>query len=277
MVVVGGYCIDSTEVTVKDYIKFLTAVQPTLDAGPGDAGAGSVPASCDTNPTYWQPTCDSLPGSCCPNSTGQSPLGCCPYPSIDGPSPTSTMDPYPIACVNWCDAYAYCTWAGKHLCGQIGGGALTFGPLLSNATYDEWYQACSMNGAKVYPYGDTFQPSTCAGVEYVNAMGLPADPQPVASLPGCVGGYKGIYDMSGNASEWENACGGNSATDQCAVRGGSTNNNDISDDAGAAAGPGLSCGASARDAGPNQYTIGGLGRLFAGYADVGFRCCADLQ
>jgi formylglycine-generating enzyme required for sulfatase activity len=41
--------------------------------------------------------------------------------------------------------------------------------------------------------------------------------QQVESSAGCVGGYVNLYDMSGNAAEWENDC----FTDRCATRGGS--------------------------------------------------------
>ena len=42
---------------------------------------------------------------------------------------------------------------------------------------------------------------------------------------GCVGGYPGIVDMSGNLGEWENACApqGFGNPDACGVRGGSYN------------------------------------------------------
>jgi formylglycine-generating enzyme required for sulfatase activity len=49
----------------------------------------------------------------------------------------------------------------------------------------------------------------------------------VGTNPQCVGGYPGIFDMSGNVEEWENACTPGGAPDGgpskyvCHVRGGS--------------------------------------------------------
>jgi formylglycine-generating enzyme required for sulfatase activity len=44
-------------------------------------------------------------------------------------------------------------------------------------------------------------------------------------MPGCEGGYPGIFDMSGNVMEWQDSCasGSDPATDPCEVQGGSWN------------------------------------------------------
>jgi len=84
----------------------------------------------------------------------------------------------------------------------------------------EWFNACSHGDDKLHAwaYGVAFDEDACA----------PADgstPFPVASYPGCVGGYPGLFDMSGNVGEWTNECSfddascGNSAPPCCAVRG----------------------------------------------------------
>ena len=49
---------------------------------------------------------------------------------------------------------------------------------------------------------------------------------PVGSLAGCQGGFPGVFDMSGNAAEWEDSCGraaadASTAKDPCILRGGS--------------------------------------------------------
>ena len=43
----------------------------------------------------------------------------------------------------------------------------------------------------------------------------------VGSIATCVGGYAGIYDMSGNVAEWEDACTSTETNSNCARRGGS--------------------------------------------------------
>ena len=107
----GSYCIDQTEVTNGQYIAFLEA---KVDAGP-DAGQ---PAVCSWN------------GSFVPSDLWPSPQG---------------AGTYPVRHVDWCDAYAFCAWAGKRLCGQMGGGASA--PTESAmAQYSQWYATCSGNG-----------------------------------------------------------------------------------------------------------------------------------
>jgi formylglycine-generating enzyme required for sulfatase activity len=135
-----------------------------------------------------------------------------------------TPDPWPqapntlpVSGVTWCDAYAYCAWAGKRLCGAIDGGSVVFTDQTeTDPNGDQWYRACS-HGAHAYPYGDTYDPSACNGPE------RDAGPLPVASLSGCQGGYPGLFDMVGNVAEWEDSCGSTDAgrMDTCAIRGGS--------------------------------------------------------
>jgi sulfatase modifying factor 1 len=160
------YCIDSTETTNAQYAQFVQA-NHTLPA--------NLPAGCEgaTDPTP---------------SAGFDPT----YPSGE--------DSFPVVNVSWCQAYAYCEWSGKRLCGAIGGGPLAavneFKP-----QYGQWLNACSLDGKLIYPYGDTFSSGTCGGQVDGSASSL--DSVPVTS---CVGSVPGLYDMSGSVWEWTDAC-----------------------------------------------------------------------
>jgi sulfatase modifying factor 1 len=162
-----GYCIDSTEVTRGQYEAWLATNPPPPD--PSDA-------KCGWNTSYARdPACSGAFLDC--QGTG--------------------CDNYPQVCVDWCDAYAYCQAVGKRLCGQIGGGAdESVDPMLS-----QWRSACSSHGVNEYPYGNTYDEAACNG--YNGA------PLPVASLPTCqsqVPGYQGVFDLSGNVTEWLDSC-----------------------------------------------------------------------
>jgi Sulfatase-modifying factor enzyme 1 len=210
MVAAGGFCIDATLVTRAAYATFLAArVSPS------------------TEPAY------------CAFNTDFTPAGHWP------PDPTTAS--LPVVNVDWCDAQAFCTWAGKRLCGKIGGGAQDQSAA-NDATTDQWFAACTMAGALTYPYGDTYEPTACDGAD----LGVGA-PVPVASLPGCVGGYPGLFDMSGNVLEWEDACSAEAGTgDNCLKRSG---------DYGSGQG-GLTCAA------PDSAARG------TNYDYAGFRCCS---
>jgi sulfatase-modifying factor enzyme 1 len=161
------------------------------------------------------------------------------------PDPTTAS--LPVVNVDWCDAQAFCAWTGKRLCGKIGGGAVDQASV-NDPTVDQWFSACSSAGTLIYPYGNTYVATACDGSD----LGVSA-PVPVASLPGCVGGYPGLFDMSGNVLEWEDACDGTTGTsDNCWKRAGDYGSGES----------GLTC------ATPDSASRG------TNYDYAGFRCCS---
>ena len=149
----------------------------------------------------------------------------------------------PAVDVDWCDAYAFCSWAGKRLCGKIGGGSGD-----DDGGANQWLHACSFGGAHVYPYGGAYSPTACNGIDFDAGALLP-----VGTLGTCVGGYVGLFDMSGNALEWDDTCDGPAMTDRCRLNGGSFLNT----------APELRCD-----------FVNGAPRS-ARFPYVGFRCCSS--
>ncbi|HWL86174.1 MAG TPA: SUMF1/EgtB/PvdO family nonheme iron enzyme, partial [Polyangiaceae bacterium] len=184
-----SFCIDSTEVTRTQYAAFLAAK-------PSPSAVASIRWCADKK--------DFVPGSLWP----------------DGGVRTGT---HPVTGVDWCDAYAFCLWAGKSLCGDLYGGEHDPTNLRESPDNDRdrWRIACTHaeDGQHAYPYGNDFKPTVCNGRD----AGLNRT-VPVASRKGCVGGFPGIFDMSGNANEWEDSCFSMDAgytRDACWLRGGS--------------------------------------------------------
>jgi formylglycine-generating enzyme len=123
------------------------------------------------------------------------------------------LDDNPVTNVDWCDAYSYCQSVHKRLCGAVEDGRVVpFGDF-AVAEVDEWYNACSSGGVNAYPYGNEFSGGICNGLE--NGASL----KPAGFTDSCL--VAGIYDLSGNAAEWENSCDGDeSRSDNCRLRGG---------------------------------------------------------
>ncbi|AGP39760.1 formylglycine-generating enzyme family protein [Sorangium cellulosum] len=216
----GSYCIDQYEVTKQEYDVFLQA-NPVLAGQPAEC-AGNV----------YRP------------SSG--------WPYADGRVPVNYVD--------WCDAYAYCTYTGKHLCGRIGGGENATAEF-DVATRSEWYNACSGQGVNDYPYSDTYESNRCVGAESTAGISRkPGPPAPIPPTPTCNGGMTGLYNMSGNVAEWENSC--NATTGRCLVRGGSQ----ISDK------DHLLCGVKAPEEGTKELPAD-RERLDDDDPNIGFRCC----
>jgi formylglycine-generating enzyme len=113
-------------------------------------------------------------------------------------------DNEPVAGVDWCDAHAYCAWAGKRLCGKVVDGGNP-GPLqiaeIGSPTVAQFTIACTKAGAQAFPYGATEVAGDC---DIADAGG--GKRAPVATFPKCVGGYPGLYDMVGNIFEWIDLC-----------------------------------------------------------------------
>lgn len=122
-----------------------------------------------------------------------------------------------VVCVDWCDAVAYCVWAGGHLCGEIGGDVIDVSRPDQGASNDpersEWFRACSANGTQTFPYGDTYMAGVCNDTN--------SDVDHVDAHTEC--GSGGIVNMSGNVHEWERACTTKNdppLVDNCVRRGG---------------------------------------------------------
>jgi formylglycine-generating enzyme required for sulfatase activity len=248
----GGakFCVDRTEVTQAQYAEFLKATA---------AKPGSEHADCADNTSYAPKTNPAGPN--------WEPSSC-----TDGVVWTPEKTPNrPVVCVDWCDAYAYCAWAGKRLCGRVGGGrnAITQDPSspATSAASSQWYAACSQGGKTLYPYGDTYDPKACEGHDAMTQDSGSGGQDPwsakadVASQSGCHGTadpYSGLRDLSGSVMEFTDECMVDTTTPGqvliCGARGGG-----FLDLAG-----GLDCNLHAAYA---QQSYG---------EDKGFRCCKDL-
>jgi formylglycine-generating enzyme len=207
MIVAGSFCIDSTEVTNEQYSAFVDDVS-AFDAGPR-------PAICAF-------TTNRFPG--------------CEYdPANKGNRP--------VRCIAWCQAWLFCKWAGKRLCGKIGGGSIVADQSSIDPTISEWMAACTRNGQRAYAYGTVLDSTKCPG------DGL--QPHDVGAIATCEGGYEGLFDMNGNVEEWEDACRPVDGGVICEKRG-----NDYASGNGA-------CNQSFPE------------DVFEANGDTGFRCCAD--
>ena len=237
----GAYCIDETEVTKGDYDKFLRA---NVDVTKQD-GACKFVAPSTGNSTFV-------------------PAGAWPPPQ-----PLSGSYGLPVTNVDWCDAAAYCKWAGKVLCGDTAGAAIAvadYATAFTRADKDAWFNACTAQGSNAYPYGPNYVAGTTVNpqcntsntgtwlvAEYADTgayTSIPVDPTK-PHFRSCQGGAVGLFHMSGNVAEWENSCNGTAIDSECRIRGGSFDS-----------GAGASCAAA--DSAPRNRTAGG---------NIGIRCC----
>jgi formylglycine-generating enzyme required for sulfatase activity len=242
------YCIDATEVTQSDYQEFLLYSHDK---------PGAEHELCDFNTSYE------------PNImvSSTAPGGGC----LKGIWTPTTTPQHPVSCVDWCDAYAFCQWAGKRLCGKVGGGEE---PTESgnDPNASQWYNACSQGGTTTYSYGNEFDPAACSGAVLVPDSGTPDydagvpswTPSDAGSWEGCRGSetpWSGVFDLSGSVREWTDSCayypnqvGGGHWS--CRVRGGD-----------------FMTGDSEYYACADPATSG----LEVTHMTIGFRCCKDLD
>ncbi len=160
--------IDATEVTVAQYAAFVES----FNAAP----------QTQRDVCTWNRAVE-------PNTAPANDAGVAPSAECDGydlSAEAATSPNAPIRCIHWCDAAAYCTWAGGWMC--HGNEGKPYAP--------EWKTACESAAGLTYPYGNTYVAGRC-----VDAPGA-TQPLDVHSRPMCEGGFTGLFDMSGNVGEW---------------------------------------------------------------------------
>jgi len=215
-----GFCIDRTEVTEEQFDGFLR------DVGDPSAAPDLLPAVCDFKQRF-------------------------------GPVNFRSSSILPMRRVDWCDAAAFCAWAGERLCQPVGEPVYDSAPI--TAQNSEWYYACSAGGTRRFPWGNDPQPLAC------NARCSDTCDRDLREKVGtrgvCQGGVEGVYDLGGNQREWVGWCDfRDPVTLHCRVQGGywadPRREHESDDDAG--------------DCQTNKSL-----HIVTTRDDIGFRCCAD--
>lgn len=209
------FCIDVKEVTAAEYLQFL---------GASDKPTSDELAVCDWNAAQF------------------------------GNPVLFVADSKPVTNVDFCDAWAYCKWAGKHLCGNT----LDAGPASTEEPTDsQWTTAC-MNGAAAtdYPTGSVLPDAGVCNI----GIGSSA-PTPVGSYMGCKGiadPFDKIFDMAGNVLEWDQS--GTSGAFDSGV-------------AHSELKAGVRGGSYANDLASSRCKVGAAATINTKNGTIGFRCC----
>ena len=140
-VYLDAFEIDRYEVTNAQYWEFLEYIKKTNDHSKCFKGE---PSNKDHTPRFWDNEYYNVPD-------------------------------YPVARIDWYDAYAYAAWAGKRL-----------------PTEAEWEKAARGLDGRDFPWGNEWDTARC---------NLSGEPKPVGSVAAGKSVY-GCYDMAGGVYEW---------------------------------------------------------------------------
>ncbi len=191
------YCMDVRETTRAEYDAFLEANGRDLSGQPKECAWNK-----SYTPELLYPDDDRYPSDLCPAE------------HWNGMRPNQA-----VSCVDFCDAYAYCEWAGKRLCGVTGAGKDIYKteedqdhkPTIPDRPFLdlEFVNACSQVGKTKYSYGDTYEPGRCMDQQWLEDRGPESlDVTDTASRQcnGTIEPFDEVYDLSGGVREWQNFC-----------------------------------------------------------------------
>jgi formylglycine-generating enzyme len=172
-VTVSAFSLDKYEVTVGRFRRFVDAYDKIDTPPPTNSGAHpSIPG------TGWQVAWNGqMPADAAAFKTSLK----CDTSYQSWTDSTANKELYPINCVNWYQALAFCVWDGGRL-----------------PTEAEWeYVAAGGDENRIYPWGSTPAPSCSLG-NYYTCVGL------VAPVGGYISGQGrwGHLDLAGNMYEW---------------------------------------------------------------------------
>jgi formylglycine-generating enzyme required for sulfatase activity len=229
----GGTClwIDSTEVTVEQYRAWLDQTS--------DADVRWEPTWCSWKTARSNPL--DTPDDAC--TAQMFPLDSQPF------APRK-----PMRCLDFCDAEAFCEWAGKRLCYDRS----ALGSQGPRNNSEEWQLACSNDYTTRYPWGNAVEQRCNVGQTVDNCVRTDGScgPTLVGGERSCVN-ERGVTDLVGNVAEWVFSCNyldpqAPPAPTGCMTRGGGYDM------------PLRTC--DVEDVRSNDTRA----------PDIGFRCCADL-
>lgn len=175
------FCIDNRETTQSEYAAFLADAFSWHPAGEA--------AYCQTlGRAPRMQVMDDVPANC--------------HAGVYDPVKKGNL---PMVCASWCDAYAYCAWAGKRLCQRTDGTPLQPTPWEDDKVFaarawqnNEWAFACTSGGNYAASTGQAGEQAlkACGGVD------LPADATTCHSPDPA---FANISRMVGGAAEWVGA------------------------------------------------------------------------
>ena len=193
------YCIDERQATYGEYRQFIKKMGKKFDGQPSE---------CSWNRDYG-------PSEYYLSTTGVM--------SKREPSLAEADPDHAVNHLDFCDAWAFCSWAGKRLCGERGDDPRRIRMFdrdpndhLGLRTYDwvmpglnEWLYVCTQGGTSSYPYGEDWKDGVCLDHWKLRAEGPSALRVRDTAGNECRGThppYDRVFNMIGGVRQWTNIC-----------------------------------------------------------------------